>query len=117
MISQTPGITLRFPEATISVGEMVVRSIGSTIAAAAGEASRSRAMAMAGSSASPITAVRNAFVSGRNRSGVSSPATRSSSGAALTSALSPMLGIEAWPLFPCTRMRNGELAFSEVAQR
>ena len=34
-----------------------------------------------------------------------------------TSALSPMPGMDPWPLRPCTFNRNGELIFSAVVQR
>ena len=39
---------------------------------------------------------------------------RSISGAAFTSALSAIAGIDAWPERPCTRRRNGALIFSAV---
>ena len=42
---------------------------------------------------------------------------RSISGAALTSALSAIAGIDACPLRPCTRSRNGDVIFSAVAHR
>ena len=38
-------------------------------------------------------------------------------GAALTSALSAIDGIDAWPLRPRTWTRNGALIFSPTAQR
>jgi hypothetical protein len=42
---------------------------------------------------------------------------RSISFAALTSALSAIDGIDAWPLRPRTRNTNGELIFSAVEAR
>ena len=113
------GMTLRCPEAWICVGETVVRSIGSTIAAAAErERLAARESALPASPASPSTAVRNAFVSG------SKPQRRLER----REPLDQRRGLDERVVARCpasrrgrscraTRSRNGELAFSAVAQR
>ena len=99
-ISQRAGITLRFSEAEIWVGEMVARSMGSIIVAARGTSSPNRSSAATGSNPSPTTSSRKARSSGPTATGVSSRPSRSRIEPALTSALSAMPGMAAWPLRP-----------------
>ena len=100
------------------VGETVIPSSGSISSAASGEIERAtlervaRRRQLAGDDAA-----RNASVSGPSCGSAWYSPSRSTSGAALTSALSAIAGIDACPLRPCTRNRNGALIFSAVAQR
>ena len=59
----------------------------------------------------------NPATSGSNRGSGRYSASRSINLDAFTSALSEMPGIEACPLRPWTRSRNGELIFSAAEQR
>jgi hypothetical protein len=100
--SQIAGMMFRFCEALMIVGENVGPSSGSTI---------SRAVAGSVSSCAS-SARRNAATSGSTTCGGRYAASRSISGAALTSALSAMPGMDACPDRPRTRMRNGADIFS-----
>ena len=111
-------MTFRRSDASIIVGESVSESSGSTSSdrervdrAAAGRAPRPAG------GRSPSTASRKPPTSGPIAGSGRYAASASISGAALTSALSAIPGIDAWPLRPCTRSRNGAVIFSALAQR
>ena len=115
--SQIAGITFRFFEALIIVGASVNDSSGSTISAKNSPIPRARSRASSGDAGrSPVTASSSATTSGvRCCSGTYSPSAVMS-GAAFTSALSAIPGIDACPLRPRTRRRNGALIFSATEQ-
>jgi hypothetical protein len=115
--SQMAGMTFRFCEALIIVGENVGARSGSTIAAKKLPISSARPRASCGEvGASPVTASSSAVTSGvSRRAGTKSPSFVISA-AALTRALSAMPGMDAWPLRPRTRKRNGALIFSATEQ-
>ena len=117
MISQTAGITFRFSDACATVGETVIPSNGSISSPASGETAVAAASASAGAGTEPSAAWKNASTSGTSCGSTVKRPSRSISGAALTSALSAIDGIDACPLRPSTRSRNGEVIFSAVAQR
>jgi len=74
-------------------------------------------MSPAAGASPPVSVRTSTSISGSSLGiGLYAPS-RSISGAALTSALSAMPGIEAWPLRPRTMSLNGEDIFSAVAQR
>ena len=111
-------MTFRFCEAVIIVGETVIPTSGSTSSAASGSTARATSSTCSASSGgAPVTASNSAATSGSSRgSGENSP-NRSIRAAALTSALSAIPGIDAWPLRPRTRRWNGELIFSATESR
>ena len=113
MTSQIAGMTFRFFEALIIVGESVSESNGSTISAKNSPIARACSSATRGDAGrSPVTASSSASTSGvRCCSGTYSPRAVIN-GAAFTSALSAIPGIDACPLRPCTRRRKGALIFS-----
>ena len=110
-------MTFRLLEASIIVGESVSASSGSTSAPSSGCTSFARAIASSGGGASPRTASRKPRASGISSFGGSNSASAVTYLAAFTSALSAMPGIDACPLRPCTRSRNGADIFSAVAHR
>ena len=61
--------------------------------------------------------MRSASTSGPSSGSARNPPSRSISGAALTSALSAIPGIEPWPLRPRTVIVNGADIFSAVEQK
>ncbi len=65
----------------------------------------------------PESVATSALTSGSRLGSSSARPSRSMSGAAFTSALSAMPGIEAWPLRPKTRTTNGAVIFSATPQR
>src|SRR5947199_253331 len=82
-----------------------------------GAADRQRARTGIDAGDSPVTSRSSASTSGIScRSGRNAPIF-SISGAAFTSALSAMPGMDAWPLRPRTRRRNGALCFSAGEQK
>ena len=105
-------MTFRFFEAEMIVGEKVGASSAWTSAPAAGSSRATRAAASCAGGTSPSIATRNASTSGPICGSGRNAAIRSMSFAALTSALSAMAGIDAWPARPCTRRRNGAVIFS-----
>ena len=117
MISQSAGITLRFSEACAFVGATVIPSSGSISSPASGETAVAAASASAGGRHRAERRLKNASTSGISCGSIVNAPSRSMSGAALTSALSAIAGIDACPLRPCTRSRNGDVIFSAVAQR
>ena len=110
-------MTFRFCDALTIVGERVSDSSGSTIAAKKLPIASARATASCGESgASPVTVFRRAVTSGISCwSGTCSPSFVIR-GAAFTSALSAMPGIDAWPERPCTVAELEALAGSLVDQ-
>ena len=92
-------------------------SSGSIVSTASWSTAASRSSTSSGAGCSPSTASRKPATSGPIDGSGRYAASFSISGAALTSALSAIPGIEAWPLRPCTVTRNGELIFSAAAQR
>ena len=110
-------MTFRFFEASTIVGANVSESSGSTSVRAIGCTASARAAASSTGGTSPRIASSSASVSGRCRRRGRYTASCSTIRAAFTSALSAIDGIEAWPLRPRTRSRNGALIFSAVAQR
>ena len=96
MTSQTAGTTFRFCDAVAMVGESVIESRGSTSSASRGATARARSSASAGDvGRSPVTVSSKASTSGiRCSSGLYVPSA-AISGAAFTSALSAMPGIDA----------------------
>ena len=105
-------MTLRFAEPAITVGENVGASNASITAAPTGENGRSRSTASWAGGTSPSTTERNASTSGPSCGSGRYAAIRSISWDALTSGLSAIPGIEAWPERPSTRRRNGAVIFS-----
>ena len=73
---------------------------------------RVRATASSAGGTSSSTTERKPSTSGPSCGSGRKAASRSISRAALTSALSAMPGIEAWPERPRTRSRNGAVIFS-----
>ena len=117
MTSQTAGTTFRFCDAEMIVGETVSASSGSISSAASGWTRRATSSASSAPTSRPTSSCMKASTSGSIRGCGRNAAARSTSGTILTSALSAMLGIDACPLRPRTRSRNGELIFSATEQR
>ena len=111
MISQSAGMTFRFRDAEIIVGANVGASSGSISSAAVVCSARVRSTTDSTGGTSPSTARRNAATSGWICCCGRYAAIRSIRRAALTSALSAIPGIDAWPERPCTRdvERRGQL--------
>ena len=115
--SQTAGTTFRFWEAVIIVGVKVGETSGSTSSPSSGPAARASSSASpAEAGVRPVTVRIIASTSGISRRSGSYAPSFSIKGAAFTSALSAMPGIEACPLRPRTRSRNGALIFSDTEQ-
>ena len=114
-ISQSAGMTLRFREAEIIVGANVGASSGSINSATVASRSRARATTSPGLGTSPSSARRKTSTSSWICGSGRYAAIRSTRRAALTSALSAMPGIDAWPERPCTRTLKGAVSFSAVA--
>ena len=110
-------MTFRLSDACAFVGATVMPSIGSTSSAASGDNARAAASASPAAGTVPVTASKNPATSGISCGSTRCSPSRATRGAALTSALSAIDGIEACPLRPCTRSTNGELIFSAVEQR
>ena len=108
MTSQIAGMTFRFFDALIIVGDSVSESNGSTTSAKNSPIPRACSSAACGvAGRTPVTVSSSASTSGVSRcSGTYSPSAVIN-GAAFTSALSAIPGIDAWPLRPWTRSRNG----------
>ena len=95
-MSHTAGMTFRFCDAVAIVGESVIASNGSTRSANTGEIARARASASSADvGASPVTICNIACTSGIRRRSARYAPSFSISGAAFTSALSAMFGIDA----------------------
>jgi hypothetical protein len=107
---------LRFFEASISVGARVVPRSGSTMSPASGWTALATLTASIGRGTSPQTACRKAATSGPTSGSSRNTPSRSTIGAAFTSALSAIPGRDAWPLRPWMVIRNGALIFSAVEQ-
>ena len=91
-------------------------SSGSISSPASGATARAAASASAGAGTAEQHVAGTLDLRDQLRLDANSPS-RATSGAAFTSALSAIAGIDACPLRPCTRRRNGELIFSAVEQR
>ena len=118
VISQSAGITLRFSEACAFVGATVIASSGSISSPASGEtALAARERIVRGRDLAEQRLQEALHLGDQLRRRPRRRRAARSSGAALTSALSAIEGIDACPLRPCTRSRNGELIFSAVEQR
>ena len=107
-------MTFRLREAEIIVGENVGVSSGSISSAAVRCSAAALATTSPAEGTSPSTVRRNASTSGWICGSGSYAAIRSIRRAALTSALSAIPGIEAWPERPWTWISNGAVSFSAV---
>ena len=115
--SHVAGTTFRAREAAIIVGATVSERIGSIIAPSGGSSRSSSSPSESSAGVRPVTAAKNASVSGMSRREGRKSASRSTSRAAFTSALSASSGAEACPARPRTRSRKGDERFSAIAQR
>ena len=110
-------MTFRFFDASIIVGAYVGPTSASSSSPNIGCSSPARSSACSIGGTSPVTARKNASVSGVCCGGCRYAPSRSTSGAALSSALSAMLGTDPCPARPRTRIVNGALIFSAVETR